>query len=49
MPKISPTRILEAMSRDKKIKGGEIHFVLADQIGHVLVRSVKPAQIKKLL
>jgi 3-dehydroquinate synthase len=49
MPKISPANILEAMAHDKKVKGGEIHFVLADQIGHVLVRGVKPAQIKKLL
>ena len=49
MPKITPAEILEAMSHDKKVKGGEIHFVLADQIGHVLVRSVKPTQIKKLL
>ena len=49
LPKVSPAEILETMSHDKKVKGGEIHFVLANQIGHVLVRSVKPAQIKKLL
>jgi 3-dehydroquinate synthase len=47
--KINPSKILEAMSHDKKVKGGEIHFILADRMGHALIRSVKPTQIKKLL
>jgi len=37
------------MTYDKKVKEGEIHFVLADRIGHVQVRSVKQAQIRDLL
>ncbi|MCI0529558.1 MAG: 3-dehydroquinate synthase [Nitrospira sp.] len=49
LPKDSPSSILEAMSHDKKVKQGEIHFVLADKIGHVLIRKVKASQIRRLL
>ncbi len=49
LPKNSPAEILEAMSHDKKVKDGEMHYILADQIGHVLIRKVKASQIRKLL
>ena len=49
LPKHKPADILKAMTYDKKVKEGEIHFVLADRIGHVQVRSVKQAQIRDLL
>jgi len=49
LPKHRPADILKAMTYDKKVREGEIHFVLADRIGHVQVRSVKQAQIRSLL
>lgn len=41
--------LLEAMTHDKKIRAGVIHFVLADRIGHVLIEPVPKAQIRRLL
>ncbi len=49
LPQNSPSSILEAMSHDKKVKQGEIHFILADKIGHVLIRKIKASQIRRLL
>lgn len=49
LPPNSPSSILEAMSHDKKVKQGEIHFILADKIGHVLIRKVEVSQARKLL
>jgi shikimate kinase / 3-dehydroquinate synthase len=49
LPHCKPDDILRAMFHDKKVAGGEIHFVLADRIGHVLVKGVKASHIKRLL
>jgi 3-dehydroquinate synthase len=49
LPKNNPSSILQAMSHDKKVKQGEIHFILADKIGHVLIKKVNASQIRKLL
>jgi 3-dehydroquinate synthase len=48
LPKIRSADILDCMERDKKVKDGKIHFVLADRIGHVSVLPVERNELKKL-
>jgi 3-dehydroquinate synthase len=49
LPKIRPIDILECMERDKKVKDGKIHFVLAGRIGHVNVLPVEKKEIIRAL
>jgi 3-dehydroquinate synthase len=49
LPKIRSTDILHCMERDKKVRDGKIHFVLAERIGHVVVRSVAQKEIVNVL
>jgi len=48
LPKIRLADILHCMERDKKVKDGNIHFVLADRIGHVIVQPVDRNELKQL-
>jgi len=48
LPKIQSTDILDCMERDKKVKDGKIHFVLADRIGHVSIQPVDKNELKQL-
>jgi shikimate kinase/3-dehydroquinate synthase len=49
LPKIKTADILKSMTLDKKVSDGRIHFVLAEQIGRVVVRPVETKQIAGLL
>jgi 3-dehydroquinate synthase len=49
LPKVRPADILDCMERDKKVKDGKIHFVLADRIGHVSVLPVNRNELKQLM
>ena len=46
LPRIKTADIIKSMKRDKKILDGSIHFVLADRIGHVVVRPVSEGRIR---
>lgn len=43
--KFNPKVILQAMQKDKKRKGGKIHFILAERIGHVRSVPLSPEVI----
>ncbi len=48
--KISSTSLIQLMKRDKKVRNGELRFVLPESIGHVLVREgISEEEIKKTL
>ena len=49
LPNFKTTNILRSMKLDKKVRGGAIHFVLADKIGHVAVKPVEQREIIELL
>ena len=49
LPKVQAIDIFECMERDKKVKDGKIHFVLADRIGHVTVQPVDRNDLKQLM
>ncbi|HEY5593969.1 MAG TPA: 3-dehydroquinate synthase [Nitrospiria bacterium] len=49
LPKIRTADILKAMTLDKKVADGRIHFVLAERIGRVAVKPVQEKQIAGLL
>jgi len=49
LPKIKSADILKAMTMDKKVAGGKIHFVLAERIGRVVVKPVSQKEIINLL
>lgn len=42
LPTLDPERVLEAMSHDKKVKAGSIHFVLPRRVGRVSVEAGIP-------
>lgn len=48
LPKIRSADILDCMERDKKVKDGKIHFVLADRIGHVSIQPVDKNELRRL-
>ncbi|HSX10923.1 MAG TPA: 3-dehydroquinate synthase [Chlamydiales bacterium] len=54
-PRVEERALLEAMTRDKKAKGGEARFVLIDAIGHALpfdgeyCRSVGKRELEKMI
>lgn len=48
LPKVRYADILDCMMRDKKVRDGRIHFVLADRIGHVMTRPVDKNELKQL-
>jgi len=47
--RIDPQRLLAAMVLDKKVKGGQIHFVLPKRLGGVTVLPVEQALVKEVL
>ncbi|MBI3810806.1 MAG: 3-dehydroquinate synthase [Nitrospirae bacterium] len=49
LPKIKTADILKSMTLDKKVSDGRIHFVLAEQIGRVIVKPVEKKRIAGLL
>jgi 3-dehydroquinate synthase len=49
LPKTRTADILKTMTLDKKVSDGKIHFVLAEQIGRVVVRPVEEKEIAGLL
>jgi shikimate kinase / 3-dehydroquinate synthase len=49
LPKLRSADILRAMTLDKKVSRGRIHFVLAGEMGRVTVRSVEEKDIAGLL
>ncbi len=46
MPRVSCTALWRAMQLDKKVMGGQVHCVLPEQIGRVVVRAVGESQFK---
>ena len=42
--KLDPHAVAEAMSFDKKVRGGRIRFILPDRLGHVVIRDDVPAE-----
>jgi shikimate kinase / 3-dehydroquinate synthase len=48
-PKLRIGDILKSMKLDKKVMGGAVYFVLADRIGHVIIRSVEQKKILERL
>ncbi|MBI3994575.1 MAG: 3-dehydroquinate synthase [Nitrospirae bacterium] len=49
LPKLRTADILKAMTLDKKVADGRIHFVLAEKIGRVAVKPVGEKEIAGLL
>ncbi len=49
LPEIRLGDILKRMKLDKKVVEGAVHFVLADRIGHVVVRPVSRTEIVRAL
>jgi 3-dehydroquinate synthase len=49
LPKIPTADILKAMTLDKKVADGRIHFVLAERVGRVAVKPVEEKEIAGLL
>ncbi len=49
LPRVKAEGMINAMSHDKKVVGGEIHFVLADRIGRVLIKPVDREAIRQVL
>lgn len=48
-PRSNPKRLLPAMALDKKVKGGQLHFVLPEQLGSVRVVPVEQGLMKETL
>jgi 3-dehydroquinate synthase len=49
LPPYPTTALINAMRQDKKVQDKRIHFVLPDRIGHVIVRPVEEAEIRRFL
>ena len=50
LPDLDPGRIMEMMTRDKKVQHGRLRFVLPDRMGHVeLVGDVDPSEVRAAL
>ena len=49
LPPCSDAALISAMRQDKKVQDKRIHFVLPDRIGHVLVRPMEEAEIRRFL
>lgn len=49
LPDLRPGDILKSMEVDKKVRSGQIHFVLPEAIGKVTIRSVDMPLIRQLL
>ncbi len=47
--RINPKQLLAAMALDKKVKGGQLHFVLPEQVGRVMVMPVDQELVKETL
>jgi len=45
MKGLKPKNVLEALSRDKKVRAGKVRFVLAENIGQVVIRDDVPLEI----
>ena len=45
MPGHSPAAVIRAMRQDKKVKDGQMHFVLPTRIGHVRVEPVSESSL----
>ena len=43
-PGLNPAAVLEAMTRDKKVVGGNIRFVLIDKLGHAFLENSIPIE-----
>jgi 3-dehydroquinate synthase len=48
-PRIDPKRVLAAMALDKKVQGGQLHFVLPERLGGVRVMPVEQGLVKETL
>jgi 3-dehydroquinate synthase len=48
-PRIDPKRLLAAMELDKKVKGGQLHFILPERLGGVRVMPVEQALVQETL
>jgi shikimate kinase/3-dehydroquinate synthase len=46
-PDVPVQATIDAMSRDKKVRGGAIQWVLLDRIGHALVRDAVPEEVAR--
>jgi 3-dehydroquinate synthase len=49
MPGHSPAALIRAMRQDKKVKDGQIHFVLPTRIGHVKIEPVSESALGAFL
>ena len=46
-PEVPIEAVIDAMSRDKKVRGGAIQWVLLDRIGHAVVRDAVPEEVAR--
>ncbi len=46
-PDVPVEAVIDAMSRDKKVRGGDIQWVLLDRIGHAFVREAVPEDVAR--
>ena len=46
-PDVAVRPAIDAMSRDKKVRGGAIQWVLLDRIGHAVVRDAVPEEVAR--
>ena len=49
LPKVSSSDILKAISLDKKVKDGSVHYVLCRKVGQVDIKPVDPKAIRSEL
>ena len=49
MPGHSPAALIRVMRRDKKVKDGQMHFVLPTRIGHVMIKPVNESVLRAFL
>ena len=49
IPGHPPTALIRAMRQDKKVKDGQIHFVLPSRIGHVMIKPVNESVLRAFL
>jgi 3-dehydroquinate synthase len=49
MPGHSPAALIRAMRQDKKVKDGQMHFVLPTRIGHVMIKPVNESVLRSFL
>jgi 3-dehydroquinate synthetase len=45
--KLDAAAVAEAMTFDKKVRGGRVRFVLLDRIGHAVIRDDVPPELAR--